>query len=144
MDYRKFGEQYYIRLDKGDEILSSLVMLCEQESIGTARIQGIGGCSNAVVGVFDPEKKDYDREEVTAMLELISLDGNVTVFEGRPYIHAHASFAYRGADGRPAVLCGHLLEAIIGLTGELVLTPAEGRIGRKYIDALGIRVWDFS
>ena len=69
MDYRKFGEQYYIRLDKGDEILSSLVMLCEQESIGTARIQGIGGCSNAVVGVFDPEKKDYDREEVTTAYE---------------------------------------------------------------------------
>lgn len=144
MDYRKYSEKYYIRLDKGDEIIASLLEVCEKENIRTAQIQGIGGCDNVVVGVFEPDKKEYAREEVTAMLEMISLDGNITMYEGKPYLHAHASFAYRGKDGRHAVLAGHLLRAVIGLTGEIVLTPADGNISRKHIEELGIRIWDFS
>jgi len=143
MEYRKFNEKYYVRLDKGDEITSSLIDLCVRENIRTAQISGIGGCEKAVVGVFDLAKKEYAREEVCAMLELISLDGNVTFYEEKPYIHAHASFAYH-KDGQPAILTGHLLEAVIGLTGEIILTPADGKIGRRFIPELGIRVWDFS
>ena len=144
MEYREFSGKYYIRLDKGDEILASLAALCAREGIKAAQINGIGGCDKATVGVFDPDKKEYDRAELETMLELLSLDGNVTEYEGKPYIHAHASFAYHGADGKPAVLAGHLLEAVIGLTGEIVLTPADGYITRKYIDELGIRIWDFT
>ena len=36
MDYRKFGESYYIRLDKGDEIITSLLDICGNESISSA------------------------------------------------------------------------------------------------------------
>ena len=144
MEYREFSGKYYIRLDKGDEILASLTEVCEREDIKVAQINGIGGCQKAIVGVFDTDKKEYDREEVNAMLELVSLDGNITRYEGKPYIHAHATFAYRGESVKAAILSGHLLEAVIGLTGEIVLTPADGVITRRYIDELGIRVWDFS
>ena len=144
MEYREFSGKYYIRLDKGDEILASLTEVCQREDIKAAQISGIGGCDRAVVGVFDPAKKEYIREEVNAMLELISLDGNVTQYEGKPYLHAHASFAYRGGDGKAAVLSGHLLEAVVGLTGEIILTPADGVVTRRYNEDLGIRVWDFA
>ena len=142
MEYRKFGEKLYVRLDKDDEIISSLLKVCAQEGLKVAQIQGIGGCSKAVAGVFDLEKKEYIREEVNSMLELISLDGNLTEYEGKPYIHAHATFAYN-SDGAAKLLSGHLLEAVIGLTGEIMITPAEGHIGRRFIPELGIRVWDF-
>lgn len=143
MEYGKFGEKYYVRLDRGDEILTSLLELCEKEDLRVAQIQGIGGCMRAVVGIFDPDKKEYVKHEVEAMLELISLDGNLTEYEGKPYIHAHASFAYNPEDGAK-VLSGHLLEAVIGLTGEIIITPAIGHLGRKFIPELGIRVWDFN
>lgn len=143
MDYRKFDQAYYIRLDRGDEILSSLTDLCRREGIAAASVKGIGGCGHAAVGVFDPDGKVYRRQEADGMLELISLDGNVTVYEEQPYLHLHATFAYHGADGAAKVLAGHLLEATVLLTGEIVLTPADGRIRRRCDDALGIRVWDF-
>lgn len=144
MDYRKYGEKIYVRLDKGDEIIASVTAVCEKEQIRTAQIQGIGGCEKVTVGVFDLDKKDYLRETVDGMLEMISLDGNVAAYEEKPYIHVHASFAYHTPDGRPALLAGHLLSAVIGLTGEIVITLADGNITRRYIDDLGIRVWDFS
>ena len=31
MEYRKIGEAYYIRMDRGDEIISTLLELCEKE-----------------------------------------------------------------------------------------------------------------
>ena len=142
MEYRKFGEKYYVRLDRGDEIIGTLLDICGKEGLTVAQIQGIGGCMNAVVGVFDPDKKEYVKQEITAMLELISLDGNLTEYEGKPYIHAHACFAYNG-EGGAKTLSGHLLEAVIGLTGEIVITPAEGHIGRRFIPELGIRIWEF-
>ena len=44
MDYRKFNEKYYIRLDKDDEIIASLTEVCARENITAAQINGIGGC----------------------------------------------------------------------------------------------------
>ena len=144
MEYRKFNEQYYIRLDKGDEILVSLERLCADEGITAASVQGIGGCGRACVGVFDTDSRAYCRREVCATLELISLSGNATYYENKPYLHLHASFAYRDDAGEMKLLAGHLLEAVISLTGEIVLTPADGVITRRYDEELGIRVWNFS
>jgi hypothetical protein len=142
MEYRKFGDSIYLRLDPGDEVIASLAEVSAREKITAAKISGIGGCKSAVVGVFDLEKKAYNRHEVTALLEMISLDGNVTFYENKPYIHAHATFAYHEGD-EAKMLSGHLLEAVIGLTAEIVLTPAPGKITRRYVEELGIRVWDF-
>ncbi len=143
MEYRNYSGKYYVRLDKDDEVIASLISLCEKENIKVAQIQGIGGCEKAVVGVFDMDKKDYNRETVCGMLEMISLDGNVTEYEGKAYVHAHATFAYHDESGQARVLTGHLLEAVIGLTGEIVLTPADGHITRRFVEDLGIRVWNF-
>lgn len=142
MEYRKFSEKYYVRLDKGDEVISSLLALCEKEGIRLAQIQGIGGCEAVTTGVFDLDKKIYNEETVSGMLEMISLDGNITEYEGKPYLHAHAVFAYSD-EGAAKLLSGHLLKAVIGLTGEIVLTPADGHITRRFVEEDGIRVWDF-
>ena len=143
MEYRRFGNDYYIRLDRDDEIHSSLLSVCEKENISVASVKGIGGCKEATVGIFDTDKKLYNEEKITAMLEMISIDGNITKNEGKPFLHAHATFAY-SKDGEAKLLSGHLISAVIGLTGEIVLSPADGQIGRRFIEELGIRVWDFS
>lgn len=36
MDYRKFGETYYVRMDKGDEIISTILGICQKEQITSA------------------------------------------------------------------------------------------------------------
>ncbi len=142
MEYKKLSEKYYVRLDKGDEVVSSLISLCEKEGVKLAQVQGIGGCERVTAGVFDLEKKIYNEETVSGMLEMISLDGNITAYEEKPFLHAHAVFAYK--DGNVTkLLSGHLLSAVIGLTGEIVLTPANGRVTRRFDEENGIKVWDF-
>ena len=73
MDYRKFGDAYYVRMDRGDEIVSSILAICEREGIRSATFWGIGGCSNAEIQVFSPENGTFETERVKGMLELVSL-----------------------------------------------------------------------
>lgn len=47
MEYRKIGDNYYVRMDRGDEIISILLEICEKESIPSAVFSGIGGCQSA-------------------------------------------------------------------------------------------------
>ena len=143
MEYKKFGDQFYIRLDHGDEIMSSITNFCHENSIHLAEVSGIGGCSIATAGVFDSGNKDYKTETVNKLLEMISLNGNITEVGGKPFLHAHAVFAYKDETGNTKLLAGHLLNAVIGLTGEIVLTPSEGNIGREYNESLGIKTWKF-
>lgn len=77
MDYRKFGETYYIRLDRGDEIIGSLLDVCEKEKIQSATFSGIGGCSSAEIQTFIPESGQFEVRNRKGMLELVSLIGNV-------------------------------------------------------------------
>ena len=144
MEYRKFDDTYYLRLDIGDEVISSITQVCENENITLAGVQGIGGCKNAVTGVYNLESKSYSEERIEALLEIVSLIGNITEVEGKPFLHAHAVFAYKDDNGITKTLAGHLLSAVIGLTGEIIITPQSGSIGRKVNDELGIKTWDFN
>ena len=73
MDYAKFDKTYYIRVDKGDEIISSVLSVCKKENIKSAIFSGIGGCSSAEIQTFIPETSSFETLKVTGMLELVSM-----------------------------------------------------------------------
>ena len=70
MDYRKIGDNYYIRMDRRDEIISNLLEICRKESISSAVYSGIGGCQSAELQVFIPETGSFETERLEGMLEL--------------------------------------------------------------------------
>ncbi len=47
MEYRKYGDTIYLRLDRGDEIISGILDVCRREQLGAAIFSGVGGCSRA-------------------------------------------------------------------------------------------------
>ena len=77
MDYRKFGECYYIRMDRDDEIISTILEICKKENIRSATFSGIGGCKDAEIQTFIPETGSFEEQRISGMLELVSLNGNV-------------------------------------------------------------------
>ena len=54
MDYRKNGNTYYIRFDRGDEIVSGIIDICRKEEIHSSVYSGIGGCENAEIQTCNP------------------------------------------------------------------------------------------
>ena len=143
MDYRNYNGVVYLRLDKGDEIISSLTEVCKKENINTASVSGIGGCGEIEVGTFVLEKKDYNVQHKTGMFEMISLTGNITLKDGIAFPHVHSLFSYIDENGETKLTGGHLKKAIIILTGEIVITPVNASVKRLKNDDLGIFTWNF-
>ena len=60
MDYRKYGDAVYIRMDKGDEIIDCIKKVCGKERILSATFSGIGGCSEAQIQTFLPDTGAFE------------------------------------------------------------------------------------
>ena len=142
MDYKNFGSTYYIRLDRGDEIVKSILAVCEKEGIASATFSGIGGCSDAHLQTFLPEKGAFETEVVRGALEMVSLLGNVISDEnGNRYYHAHAMYSTR-KDGVPCFAGGHLKSSTVLYTAEITLQPvAGGSIGYMLNPETGTGFW---
>ena len=144
MDYRKLGDTYYLRMDRGDEIVASILDVCKKEGIRSATFSGIGGCSAAVLQIFSPVLGGFETEHVSGILEMISLLGNVISDEsGALFSHAHTLFAYH-KDGTPCFAGGHLKSTAVLFTAEIELRPvAGGVIGREPNVETGTGFWKF-
>lgn len=145
MDYRKFGECYYIRVDRDDEIIATILDVCTRESIKSATFSGIGGCKSAEIQVFDQDRGEFMEEPVEGMLELVNITGNVkTDNKGGLSWHAHAIFSCKDADGQHHIAAGHLKSATVLYTAEIELRPVVGGIIGSQPDAeTGTLLWNF-
>ncbi|MBO4548966.1 MAG: DNA-binding protein [Abditibacteriota bacterium] len=135
MDHKQYGDTVYIRVDKGENVIDTILWVCKKENIKSAVFSGIGGCDRAEVMTFDPAAGDFRSETIEGMLELVSLNGNVIwdESEDRPVHHTHGLFAFV-KDGEHRVRGGHLKDTRVLYTCEIELRPVEGGTIRKVYD----------
>ncbi|MBR5620401.1 MAG: DNA-binding protein [Clostridia bacterium] len=139
MEYRRMGDTIALRLDPGDEIVGQILAVAEKENVTFASVTGIGGTDEAEYGVFDMQKKGYNRFACSGTHEITALTGNVNTMQGAPYAHLHITLA--GADGR--VVGGHLLRCVISLTAEIFLHTLPAAVDRTRREDLQINTWAF-
>jgi predicted DNA-binding protein with PD1-like motif len=109
---------FAVRFGTGDEILSGLYDFVAKNKITSGTIAGIGGLApGALVGWGDPELGAFKRIEIKDKTEIVSLIGDISTPNGKPYVHVHMVVA--SADG--STKGGHLLEAHIAPVGELTV-----------------------
>jgi len=132
--YSVLGTNYVIRLDAGEKIVATLLSFCERQGIGSGFFNGLGAVREAELGHFDPATGGYSWTKLSGSYEIVSLYGNVTVVDGKPFIHAHAAFG----DSELNVRGGHLKEAVVSVTCEITLTRFRDEIGRKKDERSGL------
>ena len=139
MQYKQLGNTYMVRIDLGEDIVKSLKALCEKEQILLGRVEAIGAADHAVIGIYDPERKEYYPEEINGFCEIASLNGSITAMDGKPYIHLHATLA----DRNHVIHGGHVLEMRVGATCEMFVVVLDGEVERQKDEGLGINLWKF-
>lgn len=139
MEYRRFENSYVVRLNKGEEVISSLKELCKEENIRLGEITGLGASDLVEIGVFNVNTKEYKTKTFEGMFEITSLVGNVTTKDDEVYLHIHINFG----DEEGNVKGGHLVQARISATSEIILRIVEGYVGRKMNDEIGLNLFDF-
>jgi predicted DNA-binding protein with PD1-like motif len=118
---------YLLVFDKGQEVMAGLLAFAREQKLIGGSIQGIGAVSDAVLAFFDRKKLAYVPNPIREQAEVGSLLGNLALDNGEPFLHVHAALGL--PDGSARV--GHLLEAHVWPTLEVVVTAWTARIQRK-------------
>ncbi len=139
MDFRRFGDTYLIRMDRGEEILSALTCLCEEENIRLAQVDALGAVDHAVVGLYDVSSHTFHKNEFVEPMEISNLFGLINRKDGKPYLHLHVTLC--GADG--AAHGGHAVELRVSATCEMVIRVLSGAVDRKMDPEIGLNLLEF-
>ena len=139
MEYRKFGDTYVVRIDRGEEILASLTALCKKEDIRLASVDALGAVDHAVVSVYDVPTKTFFRKEFNEAMEISNLCGTVSRKGGEVYIHLHATLC----DTNLAAHGGHANELRVSATCEMVVRTIPGEVGRQLDENIGLNLFKF-
>lgn len=140
MEFKKFGNKYVVRIDRGEEIVETLKKFCSDNNIVLASVAGLGAVNKATIGLFETSKKEYHSTTVTGDHEISSLVGNISTMNGEPYLHIHVTLA----DKDYKVCGGHLNSAYVSATCELVVDSIEGSVDRKFSEEIGLNLYDFN
>jgi uncharacterized protein len=114
---KRSGNKLIIRLVAGEDVHSSLLSICREHGVhGAFAISGIGMLSDPELGFFVRDGQ-YERQRFPGRHELLNLSGNLSLRDGELMAHLHALLAHEDY----SVFGGHLFEAKVGLTLEVLL-----------------------
>ena len=138
LDNVKGRKTFVAVFDPGDEPIEALTDFARQEKLAGAHLTGIGAFSTATLGFFDPFTRDYVRIPVAEQVEVVSLVGNIVLHEGKPKVHAHVVVARRDGTAHG----GHLLEARVSPTLEVVIEDSRRKLRRRFDETSGLALID--
>lgn len=121
--------------ETGDEVAGALQQFAKRQGLGGSSFKAIGALSYAKLGWFNWETKQYDPACILdEQVELLSLIGDIALKDGKPQVHAHVVVGR--SDG--SAHGGHLLEARVRPTCELILTESPAHLRKKLDPESGI------
>ena len=126
------GERTFsLVFQSGEEVASGLVDFAREKRLRAAHFTALGALRGVTLGFWDPDSKDYERIPVREQVEVLVMVGNVALGpDGSPTVHAHLVVGKRDGSAHG----GHLLEARVHPTLEVVLTESPKQLQRK-VDA---------
>ncbi len=132
------GRTLAVVFDKGEEVAAGLVEIAREHNLTAASFTAIGALSNVTLGYFDRERMECKKIPIKEQVEALSLTGDIALSDGRPKAHAHVVVGK--SDG--TAHGGHLLEAHVWPTLEMVITESPRYLERKIDQASGMALID--
>lgn len=133
MKFRQINDspQTFILIFKtGDELANGLLQFAKEKKLSAASFKAVGALSSVRLAWFNWRTKRYQAcVTLDEQIELLSLIGDVALKDGKPAVHAHAVVGKKDGTAHG----GHLLQAVVRPTCELVLTESPAHL-QKFID----------
>jgi len=137
MEVRQSGQNYLVYVQKDEPVMETLTSICKKYEIVNGQISGIGAVKDIEIGAYDLDSKIYLRKQYTENHELISFQGNITLKDGDPFIHAHITISNHELH----TLGGHLFEMKVAVVGEFIIRKINSDAHRELDDNIGLAVW---
>lgn len=124
--------------DAGEEPMQGLLDFAKRERLTSGHFTAIGAFEEVTLGYFDWARKDYTRIAIREQVEVLSLVGDVALEGTVPKVHAHAVVGKRDGTAHG----GHLLEARVRPTLEVILIQPPGHLCRRFDARSGLALID--
>ena len=129
---------FVLIFDKGDEFIEVLTSFAREKELGGSHFTAIGAFRDVMLGYFDRKMRGYKQIPIVEQVEVLSLVGDIVLKDNSPQIHAHVVLGK--ADG--TAHGGHVLEAHVWPTLEVVLTESPKHLHRKIDPETGLALID--
>ncbi|MBW1835516.1 MAG: DUF296 domain-containing protein [Deltaproteobacteria bacterium] len=135
----KTGRRFIGRLPHGRDLIQSVENFCQDVSIQMATFSVLGTVTSAILGTYDQKQMVYVTFMENSPLEIVACTGNVSIKDGRPFVHAGIVLS----DEQGKIIAGHLFSETVVFAGEIDLQELIGDpLERTYNHKTGLMQWN--
>ena len=125
---------FVLVFETGDEVTAGLLDFAKQHKLAAAHFTAIGAFQELTLGYFDWQSKEYEKIPMREQVEVLSLVGNIVETDKGPKLHAHVVVGKRDGSAHG----GHLVDAHVRPTLEVMLVESPSHLQRRHDDASGL------
>lgn len=129
-------QPFILVLKKDEELMEGILHCATSLGLKGATITGLGALKQVSVAYYHLDIQQYQTKLFEDDFELISLNGNISMVDDKPFLHIHAAM------GKPdySVFGGHIMSATVAVTAEIAITPLSTPIHREFDVNVGLKL----
>jgi uncharacterized protein len=132
------GQDLMVRIEPDAELVRSITELARNRNIQAGSFVAIGALKRARLAFFNQQCYQYREMTIDSPHEMASCAGNISLKDGRPFVHAHVVLS----DETGSTKAGHLVEGIV-FAAEVHLRQLQGpKLERKYDETTRLSLWN--
>jgi predicted DNA-binding protein with PD1-like motif len=110
-------------LEKGADLYNSILRVLQENSVRVGRVTGMGAVQRAQLAYYDQQAMKYCNLDFNEAMEIVSLHGNISMKEGKPFAHVHVVLSNERGEckgghllpgGTPVFACELMIEEFTG------------------------------
>jgi len=132
------SNSFMVRLPHGCDLIEELTAICMREGITLGEVRAIGAVQKASIAFYDQTERVYKPKRFDQPLEIAQLTGNISMKDGKPFVHAHVTLT----DENGHAFGGHLAAGTIVFACEAIIDVFEGPLlERTFDEQTGLALW---
>jgi uncharacterized protein len=121
-----------------EDPVALLTEAAREYQLASCQVTAVGGFARATLGYFDWTRREYLKIRISEQVEVLSLLGDIAHDDGKRVVHVHCVAGLRDGTTRG----GHLLEARVWPTLEVIITEWPAYLRKRFDPAMGLALID--
>jgi predicted DNA-binding protein with PD1-like motif len=132
------GRTFIGRIPTDTDLVEEIERFCSEQDVRAGTVSAVGAMRRAAYAYYNQTTLQYKEMASPRHHELSGFVGNVSIRDGRPFLHAHATFA----DINGECVAGHLLKGCVVWVAEVEIRELTGvELVRQHDELTGLALW---
>jgi predicted DNA-binding protein with PD1-like motif len=132
------GRVFTGRIPTDGDLVEEIERFCTDAGINAAWVTVVGAVKRSAYAYYNQTIKQYKEMASPRHHELSGFVGNISLRDGKPFLHAHATFA----DINGECVAGHLLKGCVVWVAEVEIRELTGvELVRQHDEITGLALW---